>query len=370
MIAPQWLEQASQWPVAFAQVREDPAIDCALVERLSPGSSLVMIASGGCTAAALARQPNLSHITLVDANPAQLALTRLKLQLLAQLEPPARLALLGHAPMAHHDRERQLSEHLHAAGLAADSLGSLGLVARTGPDFSGRYEQLFAALQASIASDLTMAHGLQHLLLVDDTTRQSEWLAANPTWWQQLEKIFEVVFDLPNLTALFGDEATRNPYQPFAQHFLEQLRKVLTTLNVRRNPFVWQLLTGRYPELGIPDWLTLPPDPLQPQWAWVLAPIGEFLQAERARHPPRHHMLHLSNVLDWLPPTAALAVLQAAWACTVPGGWLIVRQLNSTLDICSLGEQAGWRWDTNAGAQWLQADRSFFYRQLHVGRKP
>jgi len=41
-----------------------------------------MVASGGCTAAVLATMPNVAAIHLVDANPAQLALARLKLRLL------------------------------------------------------------------------------------------------------------------------------------------------------------------------------------------------------------------------------------------------------------------------------------------------
>jgi hypothetical protein len=49
-----WVDEALRMPVAFAQVREDPRVDLAVVERLRRGDlSGLMIASGGCTAAAL-----------------------------------------------------------------------------------------------------------------------------------------------------------------------------------------------------------------------------------------------------------------------------------------------------------------------------
>ena len=80
-------------------------------------------------------------------------------------------------------------------------------------------------------------------------------------------------------------------------------------------------------------------------------------------------MVHLSNVLDWLDPDAATGTLRNAWSCVAPGGWVVLRQLNSTLDIRALGEAAGWEWDTAWSAELSALDRSFFYSRLHVGRK-
>src|SRR5262245_7051936 len=96
---PPWVEEAATLPIAFAQVREDPRIDRHVVEQLGTAARICMIASGGCTAAVLATLPNVAAIHLVDPNPAQLALTRLKLRLLETSEPDYRLRLLGHGPM-------------------------------------------------------------------------------------------------------------------------------------------------------------------------------------------------------------------------------------------------------------------------------
>jgi S-adenosylmethionine-diacylglycerol 3-amino-3-carboxypropyl transferase len=50
-----------------------------------------------------------------------------------------------------------------------------------------------------------------------------------------------------------------------------------------------------------------------------------------------------------------------------PGGWTLIRQLNSTLDVPSLGERFDWL--AGPAAELLRRDRSFFYRKLHLGRK-
>ena len=65
---------------------------------------------------------------------------------------------------------------------------------------------------------------------------------------------------------------------------------------------------------------------------------------EHDRHdgsaPPRtgsYDFVHLSNILDWLSPEEARATLDVAHAALRPGGWVLIRQLNSTLDIPCFG---------------------------------
>ena len=77
--------------------------------------------------------------------------------------------------------------------------------------------------------------------------------------------------------------------------------------------------------------------------------------------------VHLSNILDWLAPTEAQSLLERTWTALRPGGWTLIRQLNSTLDVPSLGER--FEWMDGAAADLLRDDRSFFYRRLHLGRR-
>ena len=141
--AADWLEATARLPVAFTQVREDPAIDVELVRGLNRAARVLMIASGGETAAMLSKLP-IAELRLVDVNRSQLNLTRLKLQLLTTANRSERLRLLGHLPMDADKRSGELARRLSALKLPADALGPPALVARHGLDHCGRYEWLFA----------------------------------------------------------------------------------------------------------------------------------------------------------------------------------------------------------------------------------
>jgi len=89
----------------------------------------------------------------------------------------------------------------------------------------------------------------------------------------------------------------------------------------------------------------------------------EALQA----HAADCDFVHLSNILDWLSPDAARRTLDLAGAALRDDGWVIVRQLNSTLDIPALGARI--RWHRESSEALLARDRSFFYRAIHVGQR-
>src|SRR5258708_1184939 len=115
---PSWVVEAATLPIAFAQVREDSSLDLWVVQQIGAGARVMMVASGGCTAAALAASGFVARLHLVDPNPAQIALSRLKLRLLETAAPRRRLGLLGHASFPAEQREALVCEQLHALGLA------------------------------------------------------------------------------------------------------------------------------------------------------------------------------------------------------------------------------------------------------------
>src|SRR5262245_5832347 len=171
---PSWVLEAAGLPVAFAQVREDPLLDLWVVQQLAGDARLILVASGGCTAALLAAAPNVALLHLVDPNPAQLALARFKLRLLQTSDPAKRLGLLGHASMPATQRQARLAAELHALGLATDALGPPAYVARVGPDHAGRYECVFAALREAMGDE---ADGLGALLRLSDPAEQQRRVA-------------------------------------------------------------------------------------------------------------------------------------------------------------------------------------------------
>jgi S-adenosylmethionine-diacylglycerol 3-amino-3-carboxypropyl transferase len=100
-----------------------------------------------------------------------------------------------------------------------------------------------------------------------------------------------------------------------------------------------------------------------PEVTWNTTMMAEALRDRSGEYD----FVHLSNILDWLSSDEARSTLDLAHAALRPGGWTLVRQLNSTLDIRSLG--AGFAWHDEEAARLHASDRSYFYRDLHLGRK-
>ena len=355
-----WLEQASVLPVAFAQVREDALLDCEIVRSVGEGARVAMVASGGCTVAMLASMANVAHLHCVDPNPAQLALTRLKLRLLETTGPEDRFALLGHAPMAQIDRAARLTDELAALDLPSDALGPISLVSRSGPDHAGRFEFLFAALREAL-QDYRAPLGA--LLSLGDPASQAERIAPRTNLGRCIDQAFADVMRMSNLVGLFGEEAVRNPAAPFAAHFSARLRHVLATQPANDNPYLWQMLKGCYPPGSMSPWLARRSTARIPRVTWEL---GTMVRALGDR-PGAFDFVHLSNILDWLDPDDARTTLDLARHALRPGGRTLVRQLNSTLDIERLGD--GFVWHAARARRLHKNDRSFFYRALYLGTR-
>lgn len=357
--APRWVGEAAALPLAFAQVREDAEVDRWVVKAVPHPCRVVMTASGGCTAAALASEPNVSSLDLVDLNPAQLALSRLKLRLLAGRSPAERLALLGHVPMAPERRLAALEAELVALNLSADALGPVGALAMQGPDHVGRYEGLFAALRADMAGH---AEDLEALMALGDPTEQARRAAPGTALGRALDAALARTFAQPNLEALFPAAAAAERVVEHAPHFAARIRWALASLPAAENPYLSQVLLGRF-RGPIAPWLAAPCPGRLPGALFHAADLGGFLDGLNEDAD----VVHLSNALDWLTAERASAVLAAARRALRPGGWVILRQLNSPHDVPALGE--GLSWLEGPSRSLHAADRSFLYRRLWVGRK-
>ena len=401
-----WATQASRLPLAFAQVREDPLLDLEIISQLPDHPVIVMIASGGETAIQVARQKP-AQLHLVDMNPAQLAITRLKWNLAETCSVAEASALLGHTPMDPCDRGVRLAQLLEQLDLPSDAFGPPEQVAVWGPDFSGRYERTFAELQRELTP---VAAEIQRVLKSSDECSVTDGLMGGRGWralarnpgasfaplspapatrsikarvtkheslkattlfepntesGQIFDAAFERVMSLKNLVCLFGKDATQNPRQSFAAHFAWRTRLSLSRPDRTRNPFLWQLLVGRFSPTCAYDWL-LPASKDQPFSS--LKPqlhSGRMVDVLQTFAPASVDLVHLSNILDWLSPDQATETLRCAHRVLKPGGRLILRQLNSTLCIPELDSRL--TWDLTLGNRMAAQDRSFFYPAIFVG---
>ena len=355
-----WACELARRPIAFAQVREDARLDQWVIQQLKEGAQVLMVASGGCTAAALAGLSNVSRLHLVDINPAQIALARLKLRLLATAEPAERFAILGHAPMSVAERRRRLSVELIAMGLSTEALGPIELVATVGLDQAGRYEGIFGVLREALGE---VADELMALLQLRDPVEQARRADPKTRLGSVLDSAFDSVMALPNLIELFGERATRNRCEPFSRHFASRTRAALATLPAADNPYLWQMLLGRFPDDVCYPWLVAPAPARWPEIQWTVSGMSDAL----VQTTQTFDFIHLSNILDWLAPEEAQSVFEHAWKALRPGGWVFVRQLNSNLDLPSLGGR--FQWHKASADALLKQDRSFFYRRLHLATK-
>ena len=356
-----WAHQAAKLPVAFAQVREDPALDLAALGQVNAGARIIMVASGGCTAAALAASRRTASIHLVDANPAQVALARLKLRLLETAGSEERLALLGHRGMQASKRARVLGATLRNLGISPEILGDGEVVYRMGPDQAGRYEFLFAELRRRLAG---FSGELQSLLESRDTHQQSSKVDPESPLGMALDRAFDQAFAVPDIVHVFGSEATRNPLVPFSRHFAGRLRHVLAALPARDNPYLAQMLLGRFQDGATYPWLHAEAPRVMPRITWSVSTMQAALASSA---PESYDVVHLSNITDWLAPPAAAETLDLASRALRKDGVMILRQLNSRLDITALGSR--FTWEREMAARLHRQDRSFFYRAIHIGRK-
>ncbi|QIF01292.1 DUF3419 family protein [Roseimicrobium sp. ORNL1] len=357
-----WAREAAKLPLAFAQVREDPRLDLELASVLPYEGTVVMVASGGDTAVCLSWVP-LERLLLVDMNPAQLELARLKWHLAQTLKSSEVKRLLGHLPMPGEKRRQVLQLCFEKLHVSQDALGPLEMVAALGPDHAGRYEVTFAQLRQALGG---RGEHVIRALQSGDASQAAALLAPGTPDGDALDEALASVMSLANLVCLFGESATQNPRLPFHRHFAERIRDAVVRPEAGANPFLWQMLAGRFPDVVSYDWIQNCHGQLtartKPEYEH-----GHMKEVLESLDAGSVDLVHLSNILDWLSEEDATATLEAARRVLKTGGRVILRQLNSTLDIPAL--DSGLAWDAELGRALRERDRSFFYPHIHVGTR-
>ncbi len=357
-----YVTDAAQRPIAFSVVREDSQQDVEIVKRYFPEEkvSMLMVASGGCTAAQLVAQAPLHELTLVDPNRSQLDLTKLKIHLL-NFPCKKRLEILGHTPMDATERKNIMLGLMHALEIDQNSFGDLNILATEGLDNAGRYEKVFQALRKRLAP---YQNEIEALFACANTQEQSKLIAHDAHLGEALDKALEEVMSQQNLVEIFGEKATANRVQDFSKHFAERIRWYLSHHNAAESAWLAYMLLGHFHENVLFPWLTAERCSASPTIKYHHGFMNSELKDSK---PESYHVIHLSNILDWLSPAEAQETLKLAHQALKPGGVVIIRQLNSNLNIPQLTKS--FIWDTKESKQFLQADRSFFYRNFFIGFK-
>lgn len=352
----------AQRPIAFSVVREDSLQDLEIIRRYFPEEkiSMVMVASGGCTAAQLVAQARLKDLTLVDPNQAQLALSKLKIHLLT-LPGHKRLEILGYLPMNLQERKTIMLGFMQALDIDQNIFGDIHEIAQNGLDFEGRYEKVFEQLRGRLAP---YRAELDNLFLCTDVTDQVKCLAPDSILGQALDVALDEVMSQENLVKIFGEKATANRVQDFSRHFAQRIRHFVARHLASSSPWLAHMLLGHFHnEITFP-WLSTTISQSLPIINYIKGFMNDVLEKS---DPNQYHVIHLSNIIDWLSPEEAQLTLALAYRALKPGGVVVIRQLNSNVDIVKLGKD--FVWDLKASQEFLDNDRSFFYRKFLLGFK-
>ena len=304
------------FPIAFSQVREDPRLDLQALKNCGSRPRVLMIASGGDSLAYLASQQNLKTLSVLDANPAQIKLSQIKLKLL-ELPKIKRMQYLGHTSLDPATRLKELSLICSQLNLSLADLGPESIIASEGLDYLGRFERLFRAIQDKLSLKTKLALNPSQPNQIDQAVLD------------ELKTVFRNYFSLPILISLFGEEATQNPHQNFDTHFLQRTLTFLQKPGALQSPFIQQFLCGEFHQRTY-AWHALEPQKIKTPISYFTQPMDDFLNNAKNQN---FDFIHLSNILDWLSPPQANALLHEVHRCLSTQGKVFIRQLNSSLDI-------------------------------------
>lgn len=309
--------------VKFAVVREDPELEAELVERTGARAALV-VASGGCTALALARRFPELEVVAFDRSPAQLAHLRAKLAL-ARAGDGAALNVENADPGALNQRG----------------------------EFEGLFRQLrhfleeFVVEKGELEAFFSGQAGGGELL--------ARWTASR--YWATA---FELHFHDSLLHAMFGPDATQHAERgSYPGYFRRAFERGLGRADAARNPFLQHVLLGRYRQTDAPTYLGLE---REPRLALVHGSLEDVPALER------FGVVSLSNIFDW-----ARDELAQSWARVLaprlrPGSLVLVRQLNNRRELGRFFEPA-FELERALGERLLERDRSLFYERILVLRR-
>jgi S-adenosylmethionine-diacylglycerol 3-amino-3-carboxypropyl transferase len=315
-------------PLQFAVVREDPLLDAEVLQRHGCRRAL-LIASGGCTALALAGLVPDLELTLLDPNPAQLAHVGRKLEVLLGSDEGERLRRFN----VEDDDPEGLSE-------------------------CGNFEALFRGLRAFLHDFVWPRDAWRRAFLEPAAARAlPEQVFAHPHW----PVAFELFFSDALLHSLFGPAATQHaPPGSYPAYFRRLFERGLTRADAGSNPFLHHVFLGHY--LGaaeaLPQFLRRPPR----------APRLSFHQGALDADVDLggFGFVGLSNVMDWMAPEEADRLLGQVRDQLQPGSVVMWRQLNNTRDLQRLLE-GRFTFDEGRQRRLHARDRSLFYSSIHVG---
>lgn len=341
--------------IAFSQVREDPEMDLIVLESIkTQNKKALMIGSGGCSVLTMLLSQDLERIDVIDANPAQIELIKLKIAALRNLTTKEYIDFVeGHNSLTH--LEKLKHDEFYNQSFWEDSRLSQ---IEYGINQIGVFEQLFKELRNSFS--------VNPMLVLNE----KEWSDA-----------FNKVFDRDYLTEVFGEEAVKySMSQEFSDHFSRVMKNAIEKYKGNSNYFLDQIFKGKY-ESDLPVYLE------EDNKAVILENIGKMNFINQPFHDfikqtsEQYDFIHTSNITDWLPLSMLDELYSDIKAHLRENGLVVSRRLNGdhslndvvlrTLNKKSVKEiettsSYKVRFEIEKDFDFKESDKSFFYNELVV----
>lgn len=310
----------------FAVVREDPELEAQLV-RATGARSVLLVASGGCTALSLKHEFPQLEVSAFDSNPVQLA----------------------------HLQDK-------AAAVERGELGRLnvGDSSRDGLNQCGAFEGLFRTLRGFLLEFVATEEDLEAYFTPGTPLAARRLLferwRASPYW----PAAFAVAFVDDLLHAMFGPAATQHAERgSYPGYFQRAFERGLARTDGARNPFLQHVLLGRYRPEDAPTYVhakrALPVNMI----------TGTLLDVPDLE---RFELIHLSNIFDWSDDKLVVSWAERLVRDAKPGARILIRQLNNQRALRRFFEPA-FVFDDALSAGFLDRDRSLFYERFEIGTK-
>lgn len=299
-------------PVQFAVVREDPEIEKSVCRA---ARSVLLVASGGCTALTLqCARPDL-EIALFDLNPAQLDLVRRKIDVLRSRV----------------DLDRQFN-------VGADDPAGLNAC--------GNFESLFRGFRRFL-----------HEFVTPEPLAEVEAMLAHRYW----PVAFDLFFSDALLNTMFTPAATQHaPPGSYPSYFRGVLERGLRRPDAGANYFLHHIFLGHYRLDSLPEYLRSPAP--HGRFEWILGRIQDVPALDR------FDVISLSNLFDWMSEGEVAEIAALLKARTRPGCRILFRQLNHAKDFQRFFRPE-FAFDEAEAARLLALDRSLFYSKLSIGAR-
>lgn len=350
------LNHALKTNIYFSQVREDPIIDESFINAKIKTS--LLIASGGDTVAYMIGKyyDDIEKMYLLDVNPAQIALTKIKIYLL-QYDTETRLKILGHKEMNISERKKTITNILNTLSIPFDVFRELNQDCSL--DQSGRYEILFSYMRKYLKS---CGYSKSDIIQMD----KENTLHKNVDFLNKLKESIQLVFQYDILKQIFGENAVSNNAMQFSDHFYNVTYNYIQQNSLSDSPFLSQFLIGCFTDNVYYDWYNL--KKLEKEKIEKLLGLDgqhgmlEFHNCEMLtffeKQKINFNFIHLSNITDWLNNSEADRLSNLVYNSLVFEGISIIRILNSKVTFPNA--------EFKSQNEIQKKDRSFFYQQIYV----